>query len=260
MKVQHRSTKDQYRSTTIEKALSVLELFKEHVKLSFTDIQQELGMNKTTLFRILYTLEANEYLSRDENGRYLLGLNIFILGNSFSRGKHIGRGFAPYLRQLATELNLTSHLGMVEGTNIVITGKEDPPDSIKMFSRIGRLVPAHCTGQGKTILAYLPADRMRMIVSRHGLTRYTANTITNMDELLEELEKIRNRGYAFDNSEHEKHIRCVSVPVLGSDGEIEAALSVTGVAMEFDDREKVERIAHLLRDTVSKGRRELGFS
>ncbi|MGQ9780356.1 MAG: helix-turn-helix domain-containing protein [Bacillota bacterium] len=73
-----------YLLTTIQKAFDVLSLFREHEKLSFTDIQMNLGFSKATLFRILYTLEKNKYLTKDENGRYSLGVSVFILANRYS--------------------------------------------------------------------------------------------------------------------------------------------------------------------------------
>ena len=129
---------EKYNVFTIQKGINILNLFKKYNKLSFTDIQKDLKYNKSTLFRILYTLEKNRYLSKDKNGRYELGLNIFILGNQISRVNKLKRVSDFYLKELAEQVNLTVHIGMLDGLNVIILDKYDSPNSsIKMVSRIG---------------------------------------------------------------------------------------------------------------------------
>jgi len=248
-----------YLSTTVQKALDVLGLFREQSVLPFTEIRACLGLSKSTLFRLLYTLERNEYLSRDENGRYSLGVNVFILSHSLTRESVLRRAATPSLLDLSQRFNMTVHLGILEGTTVVILQKIESSSGIKMVSRVGAVVPAHCTGQGKTLLAFSPQEKVEEVVNIHGLTRYTPNTITTANGLFEELAAIRARGYTIDNSEHEKHIRCVAVPILNEQGGIEAALSVTGLVVEFPDEESLRRTADMLRDTAETIRRDLGF-
>ncbi len=248
-----------YLSTTIQKGLDVLNLFKDQPRLSFAEIKDRLGLNKSTLFRLLYTLEKNEYLSRNDSGRYSLGLNIFILGNSLTRESVIRRVATPYLRELSQRIGMTVHLGILEGTSVVILQKIDPSNMINMFSRVGIVVPAHCTGQGKTLLAFSPQETVEQVINTHGLTRFTPNTITTANGLFEELRAIRERGYTIDNSEHEKHIKCVAVPILNEQGGIEAALSITGLVVDFPDEESLRRHAGILQEAAQKIRRDLGF-
>lgn len=249
-----------YRSMTVQKALNILNLFRNRQKLSFTTIQRELDLNKSTLFRLLYTLERNKYLVRDENGWYRLGLNIFVLGNSVSRESQIKKAAVPYMQEIARQLNLTVQLGVIEGHSVIILHKIDLPNSIKMFSRVGIAVPAHCTGQGKALLAFSPRQKVNEVIDSHGLKRYTPHTLTTVNELFAELEAIQQRGYAVDNSEHERHIKCVAVPLLNDQKWAEASLSVTGLAVDFDEEGTVERYAALLQEAAEKITRELGLA
>lgn len=255
-----RTSKTRYLATTIQKGLDVLELFKNRSHLSFTDIHAALGLHKSTIFRILHTLEINNYLFRDDEGKYTLGLNIFILGNSFSRESHIRRVATPHLQELSRQVSMTVQLGILEGTSVVILQKIDPTDSIRMFSRVGATVPAHCTGQGKTLLAFSPRETVERVINTHGLQRFTANTFTTPNSLFEELAAIRARGYAIDNSEHERHIKCVATPVLNDQGTVEAALSVTGLVLDFPDQQSVEVHARQLQVAAEHIRKDLGFS
>ena len=253
-------TETKYTVSTIEKGINVLNLFKTHSKLSFTDIQKALNYNKSTLFRILYTLKKNQYLSKDKNGRYELGLNIFILGNQLSRIGKLKKGSEVYLKELAEETNLTSHIGILEGLQVLIIEKYDPSNSsIKMVSRVGRPVPAHCTGQGKALLAYSSRKIVEKIIKNYGLQSFTPNTITRADDFFTELEKIRERGYAIDNSEHEKHIHCIALPILNEFNELEAAISITGMVMDFLDEEAVNKNIKLLQKARDKIREIMNY-
>jgi IclR family transcriptional regulator, KDG regulon repressor len=249
-----------YLSTTIQKGLDVLALFKDRSDLTFTDIHAALGLHKSTLFRILHTLEINSYLARDEDGRYALGLNLFILGNSFSRESHIRRVATPYLQELSQRISMTVQLGILEGTSVVILQKVDPPDSIRMFARVGAMVPAHCTGQGKTLLAFSARETVERVINTHGLQRFTANTLTTSNALFEELSAIRARGYTIDNSEHERHIKCIAAPILNTHGMVEAALSITGLVLDYPDHQSVELRAQQLLAVAEQIRKDLGFS
>ena len=249
-----------YTVDTIQKGINVLNLFKAHSKLSFTDIQKTLKYNKSTLFRILYTLEKNQYLLKDKHGRYELGLNIFILGNQLSRIGKLKKGSEVYLKELAEETNLTSHIGILEEMQVLIIEKYDPPNSsIKMVSRVGRPVPAHCTGQGKALLAYSPRKIVEKIIKNYGLQSYTVNTITQVDKFFTELEKIKEQGYAIDNSEHEKNIHCIALPILNEFNELEAAISITGMIMDFLDEETVNKNIKLLQKTRDKIRERMNY-
>jgi len=252
---------EQYMVGTIQKAINVLNLFKIHSKLSFTDIQKKVKYNKSTLFRILYTLEKNNFLSKDINGRYELGLNIFILGNQISRIGKLIKGSEYYLKKLAEETGLTAHIGIIENLQILIIEKYNPSSSgIQMVSRVGSPVPAHCTGQGKALLAYSPRKVVEKIIKFHGLKRYTPNTIINSDDFFKELEKIRKQGYSFDDSEHEKHIHCIALPILNEFNELEAAISVTGLVMDFPREEDMYKILRLLQKTRDKIRKKMNYA
>ena len=248
-----------YNSLTVQKAIDILKLFKNHSKLSFTDIQGLLGYNKSTLSRLLKTLEYNKFLHRDKHGRYSVGLEIFVLGNQFSRASHVKRVAAPFLKDLSQKLNHTIHLGILDGTEIVIIDKHNPPNNIALLSRVGSTVPAHCTGQGKTLLAFSSLSLVETVIAKHGLKAFTPNTITTADELFSELTKIRSQGYAIDNSEHERHTRCVAVPLLNCRTKtVEAAISATGLTTEMTDDVSVAT-AEIFKEVRDKIAAELGF-
>jgi IclR family KDG regulon transcriptional repressor len=139
--------KKNYHSSTIQRALDILYLFKVNTALSFAEIQESLGFNKSTLFRVLSTLQANNYLRKDEGGKYQLGLNVFILGNSASREYQLKNVASPYLETLAQKIDLTVHLGILDGVDVIIVEKAEPNKRLRMVSR--GLGPSPLHGPGK---------------------------------------------------------------------------------------------------------------
>ena len=222
-------------------------------------MQRLLDFNKSTLFRVLSTLAENKYLAKDSLGHYELGISIFILGSRLSDEYMLKTSSAPYMKELADQIDLTVHLGILEDTNVIIIEKIDPRRYVKMVSRVGGSVPAHCTGLGKILLAFSPRKNVEKIINAKGLTRYTAHTITTADELFLELETIRRRGFAVDDSEHEKKICCVAVPILDQKGDIAAGLSVTGTRIDLPDDEMITQTVQKLKKTANKIRKKMGY-
>jgi IclR family transcriptional regulator, KDG regulon repressor len=244
-----------YRSSTIQRALDIMNLFKHSERLSFSQIQKQLGYNKSTLYRVLSVLQENRYLIRDEDGAYHLGFNIYVLGRSASEEYILKNIALPHMRALVEQTDMTVHMGIIEGSEVVIIEKAEPNKQLRMFSRVGASVPAHCTSQGKLLLAYSDRSKVERIIGEHGLRRYTPNTIATADELHEALEKIRDTGYAVDDSEHERNIYCLAVPVLDYQGKIIASLSITGTKADYPDEGSVQKVLALLtqaRDAISK--------
>ncbi len=244
-----------YRSSTIQRALDILNLFKYKEKMTFSQINKELGFNKSTLYRVLSVLQDNRFLTRDGDGTYRLGFNIYALGRAASEEYILKNIALPHMLSLVARTDMTVHLGVLEGSEVVIIEKAQPDKQLRMFSRVGASVPAHCTAQGKLLLAFSDRDKVERIIGQHGLRRYTPNTMTTSDELFRDLDRIRNLGYAVDNSEHERNIYCLAVPVLDHQGDIVAGLSVTGTVTDFPDDKAAQKYLALLtqaRDAITR--------
>ncbi len=252
--------KEAYHSSTIQRALDILNLFRQHPELSLNEIQNLLGTNKTTLYRVLSTLLDNKYLQKNGSGKYRLGINVFILGNRVSREDHLINVSTPLMREFTQSVGLTALLGILDGTDVIVIQKTEPNRLIQMVCHVGGSVPAHCTSQGKVLLAYSSKETLQKIIDGHGLERFTPQTICTPQGLLKELDAVHARGYAVDDAEHEKNIRCVAVPILNDSGKIEAALSSTGTIMDLPDEDAIRNIARMLKEAGEKIRFEMGYS
>jgi IclR family acetate operon transcriptional repressor len=243
-------------SQTLDRALTVLLQVAASGErgLSLADCSAILGYTKPTTHRILRTLTRREFLRVDEElGLYTLGITNLRLGARFLDDLDVRREALPELRALAEESGETVHLGTLSDTVIVYIDKVESEQAVRMFSRVGDTMPAHSTGIGKAVLAFLPEDE----VDRHLpalLEQRTPHTIVDRDALRAELARIRERGHSTDDVENELGIRCVGAPIFDHLGRVQAGISVAGPEHRMT-RERAAALGPCVRrhaDTVSE--------
>lgn len=217
--------------TSIDKALYILgSLCTDGSRgVSLKELSRELEFNKSTTHRILKTLQQHGFARQDpESSKYKPGLRIVELGERVLEEVDIRKEAHQELSKLSEQINEVVHLGIIQDGKVVYLDKFNPPErAFHIYSAVGKRAPIHCTGLGKAILAFLPSDRVEKIIKKQELKRYTSQTTTSPSKLREELEEMRETGYAFDNKEHEEEVRCVAVPIRDHKGESKAAISVT---------------------------------
>lgn len=216
-------------SRSVARALQVLDVVavrsREPVRL--VDIVAETGLPKTTCHRILGTLTHMGLLRVDDQSRFGPGALLLAMGMNFLSQTDIRSLARPLMEQLAMETEETCHLGVMQFPWVVYLEKVESPLAIRMHSEVGAINPIYCTGLGKALLAFSPAEVVDEVCGL-PLEARTPRSITSPIELRRELEKIRDRGFAIDNVENEAGIRCVGAPILGHDGNAVAALSLAG--------------------------------
>lgn len=253
-----------YNIRVLDRAFRVLDLLADGVERSLTEISETIDLNTSTTFRLVASLEYHGYLSRDEeSGKYMLGLACLELSKSFQAGHALTRVASPDLEALRDGVRETVHLAVLDGPDVVYLQKLPGLHAIGFLeSRVGGRLPAYCTGLGKTLLAYEdPASVRELIDATYGtLERFTPTTITDVDDLIEQLAQIRERGFAFDWGEHEPDVRCVAVPVFGRNGAIAAAISVAGPANRMEPLEQNQFVIEATCATAAEISQKLGFA
>jgi DNA-binding IclR family transcriptional regulator len=175
------------------------------------------------------------YLEQNpENEKYRLGVKILELGNVISSNMNIRRTMLPYMQELADYTNETVYLGMPNESEVIYLDSSSPKNQLSTRSMLGVKAPLYCTGIGKAMLAFLPAEVTNAVCAK-GLKKYTDQTISEPEALLAELAAIRSRGYSIDNMEHEFGIKCVGMPILNKKKQVVAGISVSGPSLRFDD-------------------------
>lgn len=252
-----------YNIRVLDRAFRMLDLLADGVERSLTEISDAIDLNTSTTFRLVASLEYHRYLSRnEESGKYMLGLACLELAKAFQVGHALSRLAAPELETLRDDVRETVHLAVLDGPDVVYLQKLPGLHAIGFLeSRVGGRLPAYCTGLGKVLLAYADPEHVRELVGgSHGaLERFTPTTITDVEELMDHLAAIRERGYALDWGEHEPDVRCVAVPVFGKNGVIPAAISVAGPANRMEPLQENWTVIDATRATAAKISQKLGF-
>ena len=215
---------------SVYRALKLLEYVctsDNHRGVSLSELSERIGLSKPSVYRLLNTLQVFHLVSKEpETGLYRPGPGLIELAQKGLERFEIRNIALPYLEDLQKKSNETVHLAILDSGEVVYLEKRESKQTIRMYSAVGRRAPAHCTGLGKAILAFLPKEERRRILKEKGLKAYTSNTITSLSEFEVECERIRERRFAFDLGEHEEEIRCVAAPILDHTGYPVAALSV----------------------------------
>jgi DNA-binding IclR family transcriptional regulator len=237
-----------YLIRAVERALELLKVFSTtEPELSLTELSNRLGLNPSTAYRLLTTLESHGFVEQNsQNGRYHLGVACLHLGSVFLSQASLRQQALPLLETLRNDCKETVHLTILDRMEVVYLEKLEGLLPIGfMSSRVGGRSPAYCTGVGKALLAYEAPAEVRSFFSEQGLKRYTENTIVDVEELLTDLAEVRNRGFAIDNEEHEIGVKCVAAPIRDHQGKVVGAISISGPVQRIN-----ERIAEM--DLVSK--------
>nr|WP_281174929.1 IclR family transcriptional regulator [Actinomadura oligospora] len=200
---------------SLERAFELLEhLADAGGEMALSELTEVSGLPMPTIYRLMRTLVNHGYVRQEANKRYALGPRLIRLGDG--AGRLLGSWARPALARLVDEVGETANMAVLEGDAAVYVAQVPSRHSMRMFTEVGRRVLPHCTGVGKALLAQLPEQRVREILSRTGMPARTPNTFTDPNALVDELARVRQRGYAVDDEEQEIGVRCVAVPLPGT--------------------------------------------
>jgi DNA-binding IclR family transcriptional regulator len=236
--------------SSVSKAFEILETVAGAGRrgLPFTRIVEETGIPKASAHRLLRELADLSVLSFDPTTRnYSGGMVLARLGASVAVNYDLRTAARPHLEALQQETGQVATLGMRNGDEGVYVDKIEPDDfSIRLHSEVGKSFPLHATGMGKVLLAHATADDVRRIGKRQ-LQSFTKNTITNAKDLREELDRVREAGYALDREEITRGLLCVAAPIYDAQGDIAGAMSCTFQSYIDTDRGIDAEIAAVVR-------------
>jgi DNA-binding IclR family transcriptional regulator len=237
---------------SVTRALTLLDaLGGSRGEVGIAELSKQVGFHVSTAHRLLATLIAQGYARQNpETGRYGLGAKAFHLAESYLGQMDLRRVVHPVLERLSRETGETANLVILDGHEALYLDKVESPQSLRIFSRIGRRAPLHCTAAGKVLLADRSWSEVRRMLGRDSLERYTPRTILSPEVLRRELEGVKSGGVALDREECEEGATCIAAPVRNARGETVAAMSISGPTL----RMHAERIRELTPVVVGMGR------
>jgi IclR family KDG regulon transcriptional repressor len=216
-----------YNVRAVERAMQILSSFDaRHAELGVSEIAEATGLHKATAHRILMTLFNGGFLERTADGeRFRLGLRLVELGLGALRSLDFRRAAFPYMQQLVERFQEICTLSIFDRGRVLYVEVVHSERSLTIAARVGRHLPAHCTASGKVLLAFLSPEAVESILSAL-LVAYTEKTITSPAQLRDELQAVRQRGYALADEEFEVGIWAISAPVRDIDGNVIAAMGI----------------------------------
>lgn len=246
---------------SIERAIDILDCLAEHPKgCGIGELSKDLGLSKSTIHRIITTLKHKEYVAQNKgNDKYQLGIKILGLSASIINNMDLVGIAKPYINEFANKVGEVIHLSLPDETysNIIYVDKVKPENTgraITMSSNIGKKVPIYCTAAGKLLLSQYSDDKIKELLKDIHFVKYTENTITSIDTLLNEIHEIRKNSYALDNEEYDNAVNCIAVPIFDRTNKIIAAISLSSVTLfnNLDDLLKYKNQFMYVAKSISK--------
>ncbi len=242
----------------VDRALDILYCFSaQEPTLTLTQIAERVGMNKSTVYRLLATLEHKRFVQRvDGNGGYRLGLALAELGFSVLKHNDIYRQAAPYLQRLWNEYRENVDLAILDGADVIYVQMIESPQRVKIAAAPGQRLPAFATATGKAFMAFLPEDQLREIL-KASRPQFTDKTRVTLTSLRDDLKNTRARGFAVSEQEYEAGINAVAAPILNAEQYPLAVIAVAGPSFRLSG-EQLLKIGKVLCTTTEAIAREIG--
>jgi IclR family transcriptional regulator, KDG regulon repressor len=222
----------------VERALDVLQCFTSQTpELTMSQISERIGINKSTVHRLLLTLERNRFVERSPStGMYRPGLRLLQIASLAMEQNNLRRIAAPFLQSLCNEHRENVNLALLDGADVIYVDVIEGSQRVKLAAVPGQRLPAFCTASGKVLLAFLPEDHVRHILE-HGMPSYTGTTLTSFENFFEEAGQIRTRGFAISEQEFEEGINAIAAPVCNQPI---ASISIAGPAYRLTRERMLE--------------------
>ena len=242
---------------SVDRALGILERLARAGELGVTELAQEMGVHKSTAFRLVTTLEDHGLVEQtEERGKYRLGMGILRLAGATTARLDLVQEARPVCRQLATATGETVNIAVLSDASALYVEQVAGSSALQSHNWVGQHIPLHATSNGKVLLSGLPDDELASLLE--DLPSYTELTITARDLLTAELEKVREEGYAVAVDELEVGLTAAAAPIRSAHGDVIASVSVSGSTYRMSGDALDEVIAHL-REAAAEVSRRLGW-
>lgn len=243
-----------------ERIFQVMEMLADNGEMGLMELSAALDLHKSTVHRLLMSLIYMGYAKQDEaTQKYMLSYKVVNMAGKVLDRMDILQVAKPYMEQLSDLSGETVHLVQREGNNILYIYKiEAKVGTIRMVSRVGMVHPMYCSGVGKTIMATLPEEEVKQIWNESIIEKKTDRTITDFEDMQRILAEVRKNGYALDDEENEKGVRCIAACLYSYQKEVKYAFSISGPTSRMT-REHVKELAVDVKRVQDELSRELGY-
>ncbi|WP_432454652.1 MULTISPECIES: DNA-binding transcriptional regulator KdgR [unclassified Agarivorans] len=223
--------------SSVLKVFNILQALGEQKEIGVSELSQRLMMSKATTYRFLQTMKTLGYVSQEgEADKYSLTLKLFELGARSLEYVELIELADKQMRHISEHTNEALHLGALDESSIIYIHKIDSGYNLRMQSRIGRRNPLYSTAIGKVLLAGREESFVREVLTGVEFIKHTDKTLENTEQLLAELQVVRQQHYAEDNEEQEPGLRCIAAPIFDRFGNVIAGISISFPTIRFDEK------------------------
>ena len=255
--------KSEYTIQAVINALELLEQFNGDVtELGVTELSKRLNLHKNNVFRLLATLESKGYIEQNKlNENYRLGVKCLELGQNYLKQSGLLRQARPVMEEIVAKCNENVYLSVLRGQKIVYIDVVEANQPVRVVSRIGAQLPVYCCASGKAQLAALleSGEDIEKYINVKDMKPFTPNTITSLEKLKEELEKVKELGYAIDDEEVDPGVRCVGAAVKDYTKRVVGAISISGPVNRISFDRIKEELGPLVIEGAKKISEKLGY-
>ena len=227
---------DKYLLSSVNNTLSLLDTLASKGPMTLAELDRATSFGKTSLFRMLHTLEVNGFICKDAEARYSLGLKLLYLGSSVIARQDLVDIARPRLRAFCTEQGLSTHLARLSGSRAMTIDVETPVRDLQVTGRVGMSPRAYSTAMGRAMLANLPEDERAEHLRNATYVAYTKSSVKNEDDLLRLLEQVKFDGYALDIDDRYPGFGSIAAPIFDYRGICVAACGVVALSQTISER------------------------
>lgn len=221
---------------SLDRGIRVLLILAEKNSAGVTELAEALSVDKSTASRLVETLRAHDMVRFDpETKKYRLGFRILHLGESLKDNLNVIAIARPMLVELSGKIGESVHFCAFNNNSVYVMDQVRSSRNYALSATVGMIEPLHCSSVGKCILAFRRQETIRALLENYEFTKYTENTITKKQALLENLERIRSLGYALDDEEMALGVRCLAVPVYDYRNSVRYSIGVSGPKENIND-------------------------
>jgi DNA-binding IclR family transcriptional regulator len=254
--------KERYLVPAIERASAILDVLEKSDKpLTLSEIARHFKWPKSSIFRILVTLEKYNFVEQNyEAATFTLGNRLTQLGIAKLNKMNLGFTAYRYLEELANRSGESVYLAILSNWRVVIIQRVDSPNVWAMVTKLGLYAPVHCTASGQVLISEVNSHELERAMKKIGLKKYTNRTITRFSELKRRLDEIKRKGYVIVDREYNPEIVAIAAPIRNAWGKIAAALLIVLQYKGSETRARARELVPLIKEYARRISNELGYS
>lgn len=246
------------KNKTVVRSMEILELFTEHGALTFQEIIDFSGIPKTSVYRMLLSLEDMGFLEKGQDSKYRLGLLFLKYGQLVSSRLDIRQIAYPLMEELHNEVKEAINLIVKQGDEAMYIEKLDTNQKVRLYTEVGRRSPLYAGACSRVLLSFLPDEAVDEYLNTAVLTAFAKGTVTDKTQLYALIQQARIDGYTMSHSELENHTAAIAAPIFDHKGEVIAGISIAGLEANYQG-DNVQYFARKIKETASEISKRLGY-